>query len=81
MTNKSNIYPLFEDTEDKALQARNRASIILNIMEDNSKDGKVSLKGTSLVIKYMKDIPEGERKLAFDETVRIGKLRGVIKNG
>ena len=56
-------YPLFNDVEDKALQARNRAIILANISEDHkTHEKKISVKGAILIMGYFQKIPQEERK-------------------
>lgn len=56
-------YPLFNDVEDKVLQARNRAVILANISEDHkTSDRKISPKGVALVFGYFSKIPLEDRE-------------------
>lgn len=55
-------YPLFNDLEDKALQTRNRAVIMANIIEQNTKKKLITPKGTALVIGYFNCVPTEDRK-------------------
>lgn len=83
MPNPNNFrsFPLFNDVEDKELQAHNRAAILVNIFEDNySKDekgiGMVSDNGTLIIIGYMSKIPETDRKPVIDEFIKQANERG-----
>lgn len=65
-------YPLFTDIEDKALQTRNRAVIMANIAEANTKNKLISPKGAALIIGYFDCIPEADRagvQAAFEQQV------------
>ena len=65
--------PLFNDIEDYALRTRNRAVIMANVSEQNTKDKKITVKGVSLVLGYFNSIPEEERKdlyNAYEEQMR-----------
>lgn len=55
-------YELFYDIEDKELQAHNRAAVLWNIFENNSKKGKATARGVVDMVGYTKEIPEQERK-------------------
>lgn len=69
-------YDLFTDFEDKALQTRNRAVILTNILQDNFRDGKVSPNGAGLVVGYTNAIPEAERKEVVQEFIKQANQRG-----
>lgn len=56
-------YPLFNEVEDKELQARNRAIILANISEDHkTPEKKISVKGAALIMGYFQKIPQEDRK-------------------
>lgn len=56
-------YSLFSDINDAVLKARNRATILANIAEDNmDKEKRISGKGAVLMLGYMSAIPLDERK-------------------
>lgn len=63
-------YHLFDDVEDRDLRVKNRATVLLNIMEDNlqtSKGGKiVSDKGARLIFGYFSQIHPAERADVMD---------------
>lgn len=61
MSNEINGYSLFNDIEDKELQERNRAVVMTNMAETYTKKGKISLKGTGLIVQYFNAIPEEQR--------------------
>lgn len=54
-------YSLFSDIDDVALRTRNRAVVMCNIIEQNTKQQRISQKGAMLVIGYFHSIPEAER--------------------
>lgn len=55
-------FSLFNDIEDKQLRNRNRAVVLTNISEDNTKDGLINGKGAGLVLGYFINIPADERE-------------------
>ena len=57
-------YSLFNDIEDAALRNRNRAVIMANILEQNTKDKKITPKGASLILGYFSAINPNERAAA-----------------
>lgn len=59
-------YSLFTDVEDSDLQARNRATVMWNIYDDNATDGKTNINGFVTVLGYLKNIPEKERVAVFE---------------
>jgi hypothetical protein len=50
-------FDLFNDIEDPILRNRNRAVVIANIAEDNTKNHLISPKGASLILGYFNEIP------------------------
>ena len=60
-------YDLFTDVTDPDLQARNRAVVLWNIFESNSKNGKATPSGVIDMVSYTKMIPEDERKAALQK--------------
>ncbi len=69
-------YDLFLDCEDQALQARNRAVVLWNIFESNSKDGRTNARGAADMVGYTREVPEAERKdmlKAFHLFIQEGK--------
>ena len=76
MTNKRDDFrgfSLFSDIEDYVLRVRNRACVLANMAEDNSKSSLINAKGVSLILGYFQQVPEDERDL---ETVLLAH-RGV----
>ncbi len=69
-------YSLFNDIEDKALQTRNRAVIMCNIIEQNTKKRLITPRGAALVLGYFQAIPEVERKEVQDKFDVMIKERG-----
>lgn len=72
-------YTLFNDIADNALRNRNRAVVMANIAEYNTKDKKISPKGASLIIGYMNEVPLHDRKNVMKEFSVHMKERGFIK--
>lgn len=66
MTQQVNDYKgfcLFNDIEDKELQARNRAVVMANIAADNTnKEKRINAKGASLLLGYFASLPLDERE-------------------
>lgn len=54
-------FELFNDITDRILRTRNRATVLANIAEDNSKSRLVSPKGAALVLGYFQQVPPEER--------------------
>lgn len=55
-------FSLFLDIEDKELRNRNRAVVMTNIAEDNTKAGLINAKGAGLVMGYFLHVPIDERE-------------------
>lgn len=72
-------YPLFSDLEDKALQTRNRAVIMANIVEANTRAKKVSPKGAALILGYFNNIPEEDRAAVHEAFEQQVKDRGYVR--
>lgn len=51
-------FSLFNDIEDAVLRLRNRAVVLANIAEDNTKDRLISPKGAGLVLGYTSKLPK-----------------------
>lgn len=78
--NEINGYSLFNDVEDKAIQAYNRARIMFNILDDNADAGRnVSTKGTALAFQYFGQIGEKDRAAVHAQLVEIMNKRGEKK--
>lgn len=73
-------FSLFNDIEDKALQTRNRAVIMTNIVEQFTKNKLITPKGTALVMGYFNCIPEVERKDVMNQFEVQMKERGFVKS-
>lgn len=69
-------YTLFNDLEDKTLRNRNRAVVMANIVEFNTKKLKITPKGASLVYGYFKVIPEEDRIEVYENFNQQVKERG-----
>lgn len=59
-------YSLFKDVEDVDLRDRNRAVIMANIVEQYTKNKKMTPKGAALILGYFNSLPEAERKGVYD---------------
>lgn len=53
---------LFNDVDDEALRNRNRAVIMANIVEQNTRQKKITPKGAALALGYFSCINEKDRK-------------------
>ena len=71
-----NGFNLFNDIDDLELRSRNRAVVLANLFQDNSKDAKTTPKGAHLILGYFNQIPEGERKVVKEKFVVAMKERG-----
>lgn len=69
-------FELFNDIEDINLRNRNRAVVLANIAEDNTKNRLISAKGTGLLLGYFAQIPEGERAAVKEAFAVNMKQRG-----
>lgn len=69
-------FELFNDIEDMALRTRNRAVVLANLAEDNTKNRLISAKGASLILGYFMSIPQEERKDVSDEFAKTMQARG-----
>lgn len=76
MKNNYKGFELFNDIEDDVLRTRNRACVLANIFQDNSKNAKTTPKGASLILGYFKEIPENERKPVQERFVESMRERG-----
>lgn len=72
-------YDLFNDIEDKALQARNRAVVMANMIEPHVKDGRLTERGTHLALGYFGSIPEEDRKALYKAFEQQCKDRGYVR--
>lgn len=66
-------YALFNDVTDYNLRAANRAAVMANIYEDNSRDGTTSQKGLELLAGYFEEVPFEDRLPTygvFQQTLR-----------
>lgn len=55
-------FSLFSDIEDIDLRNRNRAVVLANIAENNSKNQRVGPNGVGLILGYFSNVPEAERE-------------------
>lgn len=72
-------YSLFNDVEDQALRNRNRAVIMANILEHNTKGMQVSPKGAALILGYFSNIPKEEREEVEKNFEQFAKERGYAR--
>lgn len=69
-------FDLFDDIEDEALRTRNRAVVLANMVEDNTKNRLVTPKGASLILGYFNAIKPIDR-----EAVRVKFMEFVEQRG
>lgn len=74
-------FALFSDIEDKALQARNRAVVLANIIEDtsNKKTGSITPEGAMKTLAYFTKIPLEERSLVEELLTEQLQQRGFVR--
>lgn len=72
-------FSLFNDVEDKELQTRNRAVIMCNIVEHNTKDKKITPRGAGLALGYFSSIPAEERKGVEEKFEELIKGAGYVR--
>jgi len=71
-------YSLFNDIEDSDLQERNRAVVMSNMAEAYTKKGKITLKGTGLIVNYFNEIPQEKRQSLYQRFESTMKERGYV---
>lgn len=54
-------FSLFNDIDDQELRNRNRAVVLANIAEDNTRNRMVNSKGAGLILGYFGLVPPEER--------------------
>jgi hypothetical protein len=78
MKNEINGYSLFNDIEDKELRTRNRAVVLANMAEANTKGNKISNKGAFLVLSYFDKVPKEEQQICLEVFEKTMKDRGYV---
>lgn len=81
MSNDFKGYALFNDIEDEVLRARNRATILANMCEDNTRDHLVSESGIELMKGYLDNVPHIERYETYAQFQQQMKDRGYVLAG
>lgn len=72
-------FGLFNDIENAALRARNRAVVLSNIAEDyTNKEKKINAKGASLILGYFMQIPLEERNIVKEKFAETMLSKGYI---
>lgn len=69
-------FHLFNDIEDEQLRARNRAVVLANIAEDNTKKNLITPRGASLILGYFNCVPQEERAVTQGKFESQMKERG-----
>ena len=72
-------YSLFTEVEDHELKARNRATVMVNILEEHysREANKVSPVGLKNILEYFQEIPVFEKAVAYAAFEDILKQRGI----
>ncbi len=60
-------FDLFNDIEDSELRNRNRAVVLSNMAQDNTKEQRISPKGAALIIGYFTKVPENDRQVVMNK--------------
>ena len=71
-------FDLFHDIEDTPLRNRNRAVVLANIAEDNSRNRKVSPGGAGLIIGYFNNVPNEDKRDVKDMFTKFMAERGFV---
>lgn len=79
LKNEYKGYSLFNDVEDLALQERNRAVIMCNIVEHNTHKGQITPRGAGLAMGYFSKIPAEQRKGVEEKFEELVKGRGYAR--
>ena len=69
-------FELFNDIADYVLKTRNRAVVLANIAEDNSKSRLINAKGASLILGYFQQVPADEREDVKNKFASVMAERG-----
>jgi len=77
-TNEYKGFCLFNDIEDTDLRIRNRAVVMANIAEANSKERKISANGMGLIMGYFNNVVKEERNQTLTKFVEFMKERGYV---
>jgi hypothetical protein len=70
-------YSLFNDVEDKELQARNRGVVLANLTEGGMQGDKVKHGATSEIVGYFQEIPVEQRQAALTVMMKTLEDRGI----
>lgn len=71
-------YSLFKEADCEKNRHRNRGVVMTNIIEDHTKEGKMSARGTATLIGYFNCIPPRDRLLAEKACSEMLVGRGVV---
>ncbi len=74
-------YALFKDDPDPSRQLENRATVLANIIEKHSEDGKVNHNVSADMLGYLSAIPELERIGIIPIVLDVLKTRGIVITG
>lgn len=67
MQNNYKGFSLFRDVDDIALRTFNRARVLTNIAEDNTKEERITPRGASLILGYFAQVDMNEREAVEKE--------------
>lgn len=60
-------YSLFNDIEDVDLRTRNQAVVMANMVEQNTRDKKITPKGASLILGYFSKVKKEDRPITHNK--------------
>lgn len=69
---------LFMEVEDQELRDRNRGMVMINLFEDNNKQGRLDPAGLSVILGYFAQLPPAERLGALEYFNAIAKSSGYL---
>lgn len=80
MQNDYKGFSLFNDIEDAELQLRNRAVVMCNIVDMNTRGNKITPKGAGLVLGYFNSLPDSDKKKTEQRFEQMIKERGYARS-
>ena len=69
-------YSLFTDIEDADLRTRNQAVVMANMVEQNTRDKKITPRGASLILGYFYKLPEQDKAVTQEKFAQRCKEMG-----
>ena len=74
-------YEQFNEIENPALRARNRAIVMSNIWEDHNQKNEITKQGAALLFQYFKELPKVDIALTFEAFKADMAERGYVYGG